>query len=207
MKTFNNRWWCVCVCLCMTKPTHIVERQISVRLCSAKTRRITNAAKEWKRKYTPSKTMHIRFLLDRHDGHHRFYFFFPSFFPLFWSLLFIFSCVLHFFSPFQMNADMRTSFFALLFYCLRRFFFFLNCERYFWCANEYILHDRVHQCDHFICEHLVSVHHGIWPVLFEWRSKCYTRMNGKVNIMPEKPDFYNLVKIEIKNERKKFQKL
>lgn len=145
MKTFNNRWswwWCVCACAWQNRHTSLRDKS-SVRFCSAKTRRITNAVKEWKRKYTPSKTMHIRFLLDRHDGHHRFYFFF-SFFPLYWSLLFIFSCVLLFFYLFKWTQTCELVFSLFIFLLSSSIFFlselwtiFLVCKWIF-CTTAYI---------------------------------------------------------------------
>lgn len=135
------------VCLCMTKPTHIVGRRC---FCSVKTRRITNAAEEWKRKrhqidaYTvlawPTWWSSQLFFLSLH--------FFP--FASFLVIVVFFVCAS--FYLFKWTQTCELVFFRLPFIVFVStviavvvVFFFFELRAIFRCANEYILHDRVHQ--------------------------------------------------------------
>lgn len=163
----------------MTKTdTH---RWKTVGCCSAKTRRNTI-----RRRRLKEKTMHIQFLVDRHDGHHHFFslllrsFLLPLYCPL---LVHIFR-VCFFLLPFQMNTDMRTSFFfrssfivfiiaiVIIVAIVIVLYFVGILSDFSVCKWVYSARPRTSMRTNVMREHLaqrmVCTTRKAWPVLFEW---------------------------------------
>lgn len=182
--TFENvqasMMMCVCVCACAWQNRHTSLRDRAVFALQKLGESRMRQKSERENTRHQKRCIYGSYLTDMMVI--TVFFFFLS--SLLVIVVYFFVCA-SFFSPFQMNADVRTSIFALLFYCLlRRFFFlselwtiFLVCKWIF-CTIAYINPTILYESTLWACTMEYD------PCWFEWRSNCYKRMNGKVNIMP-----------------------